>query len=480
MLKTAGTSLVSIYIKQEWTSSSAVHNYRLKKACASPQPLDDNVRASDKTVVEFEIQGKTNSNVSCYYWAGQLYRMQRGNLMRECDFVIAGGGIVGVATALMLINTFPDARILLAEKERELSFHQTGHNSGVIHAGVYYAPGSLKARMCKQGAQDTYAFCKRHNIPFEQCGKLLVATNEREFDQMLALEKRCTENEIEVHQWSSAELQQEEPNVKGDGALFVPATGITDYTRITQKMGELFVRQGGLCELHKPVLKISESGTGVTLRIGDMRCQTRYFVACGGLMSDRIARSMGIKINYRIIPFRGEYYQIQSSRRSLINHLIYPIPNPELPFLGVHLTKTIDGRVTVGPNAVLGWKREGYRKLNFNLKDTFDILTFPGFWALSRQYSGTGLQEFRDSLMKRHYLQRVRKFCPTLTASELMPYPAGIRAQAVNSDGAMVHDFLFCESNYSLHVCNAPSPAATSAFPIASHIVDKIRTKFGL
>ncbi len=406
--------------------------------------------------------------------------MKTDSPLQEYDFVVIGGGIVGVATALQIIRTFSDARVLVVEKEDRLASHQTGHNSGVIHSGVYYMPGSLKSRLCKEGAAETYRFCRQYNIPVAQCGKLLVATGELECERLSALEERCIQNEIEFHRLSRYELQQKEPNVVGDGALFIPGTGITDYVKITRKMAELFVSHGGQIELGYAVSQIKESQPGVDFVIGNSRRRTRYLVACGGLMSDRIARTMHTNINYRIVPFRGEYYEIQSPRHHRINHLIYPVPDPELPFLGVHLTKTIDHRVTVGPNAVLGWKREGYQRINLNLKDAWDILTFSGFWSFYRKYRDVGFREFGDSLFKRRYLQRVKKFCPALCVSDLVTYPAGIRAQALNGDGTMVHDFLFCETEHSLHVCNAPSPAATSAIPIASHIVNQVKEKFKL
>ncbi len=397
----------------------------------------------------------------------------------QYDFVIIGGGIVGVSTAWQLQSKFPHKKILLVEKEPRLAAHQTGHNSGVIHAGVYYQPGSLKADFCKRGADQTIAFCQEHNLPYDQCGKLLVATDRVEHDRMVALEKRCRENGIETQRLTETELRRREPAIIGNGALFVAATGITDYTKITEKMAELFSNLGGAVWLGSEVRAIREHPHKVDVHLAAETVETEYLLACGGLMADRLTRMMQVDIDFRIVPFRGEYYQLPVRHNGIVNHLIYPIPDPELPFLGVHLTRMIDGSVTVGPNAVLGWKREGYGKLNFNLHDVKDMVAFPGFWKVIGANLKSGLEEMRDSIFVSGYLKLVQKYCPQLVRLDLQPYPAGIRAQAVKSDGALVHDFLFAESPRSLHVCNAPSPAATSAIPIGKYICQKIVDKFG-
>jgi (S)-2-hydroxyglutarate dehydrogenase len=399
-------------------------------------------------------------------------------VVKAYDFVIVGGGIVGVSTAWQLQRRYPDAAVLLIEKERELARHQTGHNSGVIHAGVYYQPGSLKADFCKRGAAMTMDFCREHGIPMSQCGKLLVATDAVEARRMDDLEERCGRNGIQTQRLSREELKKREPNITGVGGLFVPATGITDYKRITAAMAGRFVALGGTVKTGAVVTALSESSRAVTIRTGSQHLETRYLIACGGLMADRIAAMMGIGIDFRIVPFRGEYYRLAARHNRIVNHLIYPIPDPRLPFLGVHLTRMIDGSVTVGPNAVVGWKREGYARVNLNGRDVLDMLTFPGFWRVMRVNLRTGLGEIRDSLYKRGYLLRVRRYCPGLGADDLQPCPAGVRAQAVMKDGSLAHDFLFAESRRSLHVCNAPSPAATSAMPIGSYLCDKIRDKF--
>ena len=398
----------------------------------------------------------------------------------QYDFVIIGGGIVGVSTAWQLQRQFPEKRILLVEKEQKLATHQTGHNSGVIHAGVYYQPGSLKADFCKRGADQTVAFCQEHGLPYEQCGKLLVATDDVEYDRMAALEERCHQNGIETRRLTETELRRREPAIIGKGALFVAVTGITDYPKITDKMAGLFQDLGGEVRIGSEVGGIEEHPDQIEIHLAGQTVATQYLLACGGLMADRLARMMEIDIDFRIIPFRGEYYQLPAHHDGIVNHLIYPIPDPELPFLGVHLTRMIDGSVTVGPNAVLGWKREGYGNINFSLRDVREMFAFPGFWKVIRSNFKSGLEEMRDSIFVSGYLKRVQKYCPRLTRMDLQPYPAGIRAQAVKSNGSLVHDFLFAESPRSLHVCNAPSPAATSAIPIGEYLCQKVVDKFGL
>ena len=401
--------------------------------------------------------------------------------MTDFDIILIGGGIVGVATAWQLKKQYPNAAILLLEKEQSPAQHQTGHNSGVIHAGVYYAPGSLKADFCKRGAVLTKAFCREHALPFEACGKLLVATDEVELQRMADLEERCHRNEIGLHRLSRKELARREPNIIGCGGLFVPSTGITDYKAITSAMVQRYRDLGGQFHTASPVTALEESGRSVKVTIAGRRSVTgRYVIVCAGLMADRIARMMNIDIDFAIIPFRGEYYRLPSKYNAIVKHLIYPIPDPDLPFLGVHLTRMIDGSVTVGPNAVLGRAREGYGKWEVHLSDLSDMLRFPGFWGVVGKNLRSGMAEMRDSFFKTGYLRRVQKYCPMLATRDLLYYPAGIRAQAVRKDGSLVHDFLFVRSERSLHVCNAPSPAATSAIPIAQYLCDKAAEAFSL
>jgi L-2-hydroxyglutarate oxidase len=396
------------------------------------------------------------------------------------DLIVIGGGIVGAATAWKLSERFHGAAIALIEKESELGTHQSGHNSGVIHAGVYYEPGSLKADFCRRGLQATYSFCKRWRLPWEQCGKLLVATNDREYERMEALAKRCQVHGIEAQRLDGDELKKREPLVTGLAALFIRETGITDYRAIAARMGRCFVDSGGTILLNTAIRAIREHKDHVELVGTSRRFSARHLIVCGGLQADRLAKLMDLPIDFGIVPFRGEYYRLASSFNGRFNHLIYPIPDPELPFLGVHITKMVDGSVTVGPNAVLGFKREGYGKVNIDGVDIAEMFGFGGFWRAIYANFSTGLGEMRDSLYKPGYLRRARAYCPSLTIDDLRPYPAGIRAQAVDRRGKLVHDFLFARGDRSLHVCNAPSPAATSAIPIAEHLVEKAAQTFSL
>jgi L-2-hydroxyglutarate oxidase len=390
------------------------------------------------------------------------------------DIAVIGAGIVGLSTAWQLLQRYPKYRILLIEKESEVGLHQTGHNSGVIHAGVYYAPGSLKADFCQRGAKATKAFCLQHDIEFDECGKLLVATNALEHERMEALYLRCQENNLEVHKLDQAQLKEREPNIKGVSALLVPSTGIVNYRKICQKLAELFTKAGGELRLGSQVMNLEETHERVAITLNNDVIHTSYLVSCGGLMADRLTKMLNIPTDFQIIPFRGEYYKLPAKHNQIVNHLIYPIPDPDLPFLGVHLTRMIDGSVTVGPNAVQGWKREGYGRININVRDILDMVRFPGFWKLLMKHWRTGLVETKNSWYKPGYLAQVQKYCDLVELDDLQPYPAGIRAQAVMNDGSLVHDFLFAQSTRTLHVCNAPSPAATSAFPIGAYIIDKL------
>jgi L-2-hydroxyglutarate oxidase len=396
------------------------------------------------------------------------------------DIAVIGAGIVGLSTAWQLLQRYPEYKIVLIEKEAEVGLHQTGHNSGVIHAGVYYAPGSLKADFCQRGAAATKAFCREHDIDFDECGKLLVATNAKEYERMNALFERCQENNLEVHKLDQAQLKEREPNVKGLAALFVPSTGIVNYRKICQKLAEIFVQKGGEIRLNSQVKKLTESHEQVIITLNHDVLSSSYLVSCSGLMADRLTKMLDIPTDFQIIPFRGEYYQLPAKHNQIVNHLIYPIPDPELPFLGVHLTRMIDGSVTVGPNAVQGWKREGYDRINISPRDIFEMVCFSGFWKLLKNHWRTGLIETKNSWYKPGYLVQVRKYCDQINLDDLQAYPAGIRAQAVLSDGSLVHDFLFAQSPRTLHVCNAPSPAATSAFPIGEHILQKLEQQIAL
>ncbi len=396
------------------------------------------------------------------------------------DFVIIGAGIVGLSTAWQLQIRHPGKQILLLEKEDGVAKHQSGRNSGVIHAGIYYAPGSLKARFCKEGVTATIAFCEQYEIPYEQCGKLIVATDEDEHERLLDLYERARLNELDVELIDGAELKHREPEITGISAIFLRTTGIVDYAVICDRMADQFQSAGGELRLNTAVTALTESADQIEVAaaVGDLFA-TRYLIACGGLMADRLTRMLDIDADFRIRSYRGEYYQLPPEKNGIVKHLIYPVPDPAFPFLGVHLTKMIDGSVTIGPNALQGWKREGYGRINFSLRDTWEQLSYPGFWRLSFRYLRPGLREVRNALWKPGYLKLIQKFCPSITIDDLKFHPAGVRATAVRKNGTMVHDFLFAESNRSLHVCSAPSPAATSAIPIGSYICDKIEEKIG-
>lgn len=393
------------------------------------------------------------------------------------DFCIIGGGIVGLATALKLSEAHPGAGVVVVEKESAVARHQTGHNSGVIHSGIYYAPGSFKAELCRRGAAATVEFCQEHTLPFEVCGKLLVATGEADRQRMMKLYERASENKVDAELIDAAELKRREPNIAGVGAIVVPSTGITDYKLICAAMAGEIARRGGEIALGAEVVAIKEAGEHVTVSAPGRSWQARHLIVCGGLQSDRLARMAGIEANYQIVPFRGEYYRLPPAKNRIVETLIYPIPNPDLPFLGIHLTRMIDGGVTVGPNAVLGWAREGYPKFAISARDVAEFVRFPGFWKVIRANMKAGALEMANSLSKRRYLAECRKYCPSLTMADLQPMEAGIRAQALLRDGTLVHDFLFRETERMLHVCNAPSPAATSALPIGEMIAGKVSAK---
>ncbi|MGA2637253.1 L-2-hydroxyglutarate oxidase [Methylocella sp.] len=390
------------------------------------------------------------------------------------DYGVIGGGIVGLAAAREVARARPGASMFLLEKEAAIARHQTGHNSGVIHSGIYYAPGSSKASLCREGASATKVFCAKHGIPFEDCGKLLVATSEAELVRMDALYKRSRENDIEVERIDARELTRREPNIAGLAALFVPSTAIVDYKRVSEALADDFRAAGGDLALSAEVVAIREEAAAVCVSTPSQTYRARALIVCGGLQSDRLAQMAGVPVSHRIVPFRGEYYALAPSRSGLIRSLIYPIPDPALPFLGVHLTRTMDGSVIVGPNAVLGLAREKYEKFSFDVRDVASFAGFPGFWRAIGPHLRSGLSELRNSLWKRGYLEECRKYCPSLELRDLEPAVAGIRAQAVLRDGGFAHDFVFAETARTLHVCNAPSPAATSAIPIAGVIASKI------
>lgn len=395
------------------------------------------------------------------------------------DFIIIGGGILGMSTAMQLKQTYPDRRMLLVEKEDAAARHQSGHNSGVIHAGVYYTPGSLKAKFCLAGNRATREFCDAHDVAYDICGKLLVATSELEMQRMQALWERTEANGLEREWLGAGALREREPNITGLGGILVPSSGIVDYAAVTRAMAAEFERMGGEIRYSTEVSAIEErrQEVVVTARNGEFNC--RYLVTCSGLMADRVVRMLGKKPGFTICPFRGEYYQLPEQHNQIVNHLIYPIPDPSMPFLGVHLTRMIDGSVTVGPNAVLALKREGYRRSDISPRDLAGMLINPGILKVLKANLKPGLTEMKNSLYRKGYLELVRKYCPSLTLDDLKPFPAGVRAQAVTPDGKLADDFLFVNTPRTVNVGNAPSPAATSALPIGAHIVAKVKEQVG-
>jgi L-2-hydroxyglutarate oxidase len=394
------------------------------------------------------------------------------------DFCVVGGGIVGLATALTLLQRRPGSSVVVVEKENDVAAHQTGHNSGVIHAGIYYQPGSRKAVFCKEGAAWTRRFCDDHGIPYRNTGKLIVATDDLEVGRMETLHQRARINDLDVELIDGAELRRREPAIAGRGAIFLKSTGIVDYRRVCRTMAEEVAAQGGEVRLGTRVVGIAETPSRVHVEVQTSGARSTIFagqlVVCGGIQADRLATLAGLEPDFRMIPFRGEYYRLRPELNAIVNTLIYPVPDPSLPFLGVHLTLMMDGGVTVGPNAVLGFAREGYPKLSVDLTDMAEMARFAGFWKLARRVFRTGVAEQWDSLYRPGYLKRVQKYCPEIRVSDFRPEEAGIRAQAVRADGTMIEDFHFLTTQRMLHVANAPSPAATSAMPIARHLADHV------
>lgn len=391
------------------------------------------------------------------------------------DYCIVGGGIVGLATALKIVKSEPDARILLLEKEGSLAAHQTGHNSGVIHAGIYYKPGSLKAELCRAGERMTKQFCAENSIPYRTPGKLVVATNQMELQRLANLEANAAANGITCRRLTPAELIELEPHVTGLGALLVEQSGIVDYRAVSRAMGDMIRNAGGTIMFNVKVDRIEELTHAVRIHTDKDVWESRHVIACAGLQADRLAQRSGQAIDFQIVPFRGEYYALKPELSNLVERMIYPVPDPSMPFLGIHLTPMMDGKLTVGPNAVLGMSREGYAKLSVSLHDMATYVKFPGFWKVMSNNLQSGFQEIKDSLFKSSYLEKCRKYCPSLQSDDLLPYRAGIRAQAVSNTGELIHDFKFIQSKRVLHVCNAPSPAATSAIPIGELIFKRLR-----
>lgn len=394
------------------------------------------------------------------------------------DLIIIGAGIVGLSTGMHLLQNNPNLKLLVLDKEEDVARHQTGNNSGVIHAGVYYSPGSLKAKFCFEGNKLTKDFCSNWDIPIDPCGKLLVATNEIEMQRMNNLWERTKENGLERYWLDASELKEKEPNISGLGAIHVPSSAIVDYNEISKKMAQIITQMGGEIKFNAEVLNIIESTSSVLIETSDRTFKSNYLISCAGLMADKIVKLLGVEPDFKICPFRGEYFTLKNESCNIVNHLIYPIPDPSLPFLGVHLTKMIDGSTTVGPNAVLAFKREGYKKTDFSFSDFIEILKHSGTRRLLYNNLKPGIRELRNSLFKSWYLKEVNKYAPSVKIEDLEDYPSGVRAQAVSPDGKMIDDFKFVHTRKTINVCNAPSPAATSAIPIGKHISELAEQQF--
>lgn len=397
------------------------------------------------------------------------------------DLAIIGGGIIGLATAMEVTQRYPRLRLVVLEKEEQLAAHQTGHNSGVIHSGIYYKPGSLKAQTCVTGAQALVTFCDQHGIPYERCGKVVVATTAEELPRLEELYRRGTANGVVGMEMIGPErLRELEPHATGIKALHVPSTGIIDFPRVARTYAKLVQEQGGEIRLRHQVNRIVQTNEGLMVETSQGTVATQYLVNCAGLLCDRVARMTGASPDMQIVPFRGEYYTMAPHRRSLVKNLIYPVPDPALPFLGVHFTRTMDGLVEAGPNAVLAFAREGYKKSDFVPRDLRETLTFSGFWKMARRYWYTGMGEVVRSFNKAAFVKALQRLLPELTADDLQPGGSGVRAQAIASSGALVDDFVFSVTGKALHVLNAPSPGATASLAIGQMIVAKAGEAFGL
>ena len=397
----------------------------------------------------------------------------------KSDICIIGGGIVGLATAYRLTKRHPGKRVVILEKESFPAKHQTGHNSGVLHSGIYYKPGSLKATNCRKGKLAMEDFCKEHGIEHELCGKVIVALNEEEIPRMEKIYRRGQENGVNCEIIDRKRLLEIEPHAAGIRAIHVPECGIVNYRQVCERMGEL-ISQGDDNELllGQEVRQIEETSQGLLIKTDQTEIESDFLINCAGLHSDRVARLSGQPVPAKIIPFKGEYYELTQKAKHLCKHLIYPVPDPQFPFLGVHFTRMIDGSVECGPNAVLAFGREAYGKLDLNLKDLLESLGYSGFRKMALKHWKMGLGEMWRSYNKGAFVRALQRLIPEIKAKDLKSAPAGIRAQAVTPDGSMVDDFLLKESKHVVNVCNAPSPAATASLNIGETIVDKLADRF--
>jgi L-2-hydroxyglutarate oxidase len=397
-------------------------------------------------------------------------RMPPAPAGRPEPIVVVGGGLVGLATATALRHALPGVPLLVLDKEAEVARHQSGRNSGILHSGIYYRPGSLKARFTREGRERLLAFAAARGIAHDVCGKVVVATTAAELPRLDALQQRAAENDVAT-QWLDGEaLRVREPHVRGEAALLVPATGRIDFPGVARTLAGDLAAGGVEVRRGAALLGVEPDGSGLRLATSTGAVAARYIVNCGGLHCDRIARLAGVDPPVRIVPFRGEYYRLRPGANGLIKDLVYPLPDPAVPFLGVHLHRTLAGEVWAGPNAVLAGRREGYRRRDVSLRDAGEVLLFPGFWRLARRLGGRGLAELVRATSRRRFLAEARRLVPALSLADLVPAPAGVRAQAVDRHGGLVDDFLILAGERSLHVLNAPSPGATSCLPIGEHV----------
>ncbi len=391
------------------------------------------------------------------------------------DYIIIGGGIVGSATAYSILKKKPGSKLILIEKGNALSQHQTGNNSGVIHSGLYYKPGSLKAKNCTTGREMMYRFCEEHEIYHEKCGKIVVATSKEEIPRLNSIEERGRANGLtEIKRLSAEEIKEYEPHSAGIEGLFVPHTGIVYFTKVVEKLGELITRMGGDIRLNCEFRELKERGNNLHVLTTQGEITANYLVNCGGLHSDVIAKKCGIDPEIKIIPFRGEYYKLAPEKEYLVKNLIYPVPDPAFPFLGVHFTRMAKGGVEAGPNAVPAFKREGYSWSEFSIEDTVEFLTFPGYIKMGAKFAGMGLKEIYRSLNKAAFTRALQKLLPEIQESDLVRGGAGVRAQALDRSGKLLDDFYLKHTRNMLHVLNAPSPAATASLSIGEYIASEV------
>jgi len=394
---------------------------------------------------------------------------------KQCDVAIIGAGIVGLAVGLHLVRRLPGIKLLVLDKENEVAAHQTGHNSGVIHSGLYYKPGSLKARLCVEGAAAMVRFCREYGLPHEICGKIVVATEERELPGLAELLRRGVANGLTgLRELDAGQIREIEPYSAGIRAIHIPSTGIADFRRVAQKYAELIRHSGGEILPAHGVERIAHQPNAVILETASGTISARYAINCAGLHSDRIARLAGARFGLRIVPFRGEYYMVAPAKQHLVRGLIYPVADPRFPFLGVHFTRRVSGGLEAGPNAVFSFKREGYSRTAFDLVDSVSTAIFPGFWKMAARYWKSGLAEQYRSLSKRAFTTAAQKLVPSLTEQDLEPGGAGVRAQALDSSGRLLDDFYFVYRDRILHVCNVPSPAATASLVIGREVAIKL------